>query len=569
MRFRGSGVRAWVTAAVPALVAVGDLAGQTVPPRPGDDLLGLWGVEATLGPQVRGALVLERVEGRWNMRVGGFEVTTVQTADSVVLAIPGGSGSLRLWVRGSALAGFWVQPPEGDAPSYATPVRFRRVGAQMWTAVVAPLELQFPLYLSIVRDTDGALRGTFRNPAVNWPGRAVYRVERNEETVAFVQPSTGRVQWRQPYDSAQRAITFDFGAPVVLHPRTVEQAVGFVPRSPSLPPYRYRTPVALDDGWSVAPADHVALDAPALERIVRTIVATDPLSDSAPRVHSLLVLRRGRLVLDEYFRGSHAADLHDLRSASKTVTSIMAGVLVQRGAALSPSTRLAGTSITLAHLLSHTSGLACNDDDDASPGNEDRMQSQRAQLDWYAFFAALPVLHAPGTTYAYCSAGVNAAGGMLARTAGQWLPRVFDDALARPMHFGPYAMNLMPTGEAYSGGGLHMRSRDFLKFGALYLNGGMWHGRRLVPASWVTQSTAHQIDRDDGSDDGLGWHRHVLTVGNRRHQTYEASGNGGQFLVVIPDLDMAVVVTAGNYGQYGVWRRIREQLVPAVMAAAR
>jgi len=123
----------------------------------------------------------------------------------------------------------------------------------------------------------------------------------------------------------------------------------------------------------------------------------------------------------------------------------------------------------------------------------------------------------------------------------------------------------MPTGEAYAGGGMYMRPRDFLKFGQLYLNGGTWHGVRVVSAAWVSQSTARQVDRQDGSEDGFGWHRHVLQAGTRRFQTYEASGNGGQLVVVVPELDLVVATTAGNYGQYNLWRQIRESLVPAVM----
>jgi len=183
--------------------------------------------------------------------------------------------------------------------------------------------------------------------------------------------------------------------------------------------------------------------------------------------------------------------------------------------------------------------------------------------------AAALVARSALASYAYCSAGVNMVGQMLGKSTGLWLPRMFDSFLARPMQFADYGINLMPSGEAYSGGGMHLLPRDFLKFGQLYLDGGLWHGKRLVSAAWVRESTAHQIDRADGSDDGFGWHRHTLAVGARRFQTYEASGNGGQFLVVVPALQLAVVVTAGNYGEYPVWQKIRQELIPAIMGAMR
>ncbi len=536
--------------------------------KAGDDLLGLWGAEAMLGPQVRGTILLTRDTQRWTMRVAGFEATAQQSGDSVVLRLPGGQGTLKAWVTATVPLGFWIQP-NGFNGAFSTPVHFRATGAGVWRGEVRPLEERFPLYLNVTRAADGVLRGIFRNPEVNWPGRAGwYRVERDGDNVAFIVPRTGKVQYRQSYDSAQRAIAFDFGSPIVLHPRTREQAVGLVPRSPSLAPYDHRRPTDLTDGWRVARATAVGVDETALQEIVRDLVAADPLNDSLPRLHSLLVAKRGRLVLDEYFMGYSVDQPHDLRSGSKTMTSVMAGVAMHRGAAFTMATRVGATPITVGQLLTHTSGLACNDDDDASPGNEDTMQSQRVENDWYAFFLALPVAHPPGTTYAYCSAGINMVGRIIGEATRSWLPKFFEQHIARPLQIEHYAVNLMPLGEAYSGGGMRMLSRDFLKFGQLYLDGGRWNGVRLLSEEWARQSTAHQVNRADGSDDGFAWHRHVLKVGTRSFQTYEAGGNGGQFVVVIPELELVVGTTAGNYGQYSVWRTIREQLVPRVMQAA-
>jgi len=336
-----------------------------------------------------------------------------------------------------------------------------------------------------------------------------------------------------------------------------------------LPLYEYRRPTDRFDGWRVAGRSNVGMDTLALRTIVRDIVAADPLDDTVPRLHSLVVAHRGRLVLDEYFTGYGPDQMHDLRSASKTMTSVMAGVAMYRGARFDMSTTIGATPITVGNLLTHTSGLACDDDDDASPGNEDAMQSQKVQSDWYRFFLSLPRAHPPGTTYAYCSAGINMVGSVIGQATHSWLPLFFDRYVARPMEIDRYAINLMPTGEAYSGGGMRMLPRDFLKFGQLYLDGGRWNGVRIVSADWVRQSTARQVDRSDGSQDGFGWHRHVLTAGTRSFQTYEAGGNGGQLMVVIPELELVVATTAGNYGQYNVWRRIREVLVPKVMQAVR
>ena len=579
-----AGVGAMVGCATTTSAQPGPPPAAPAPVAADDDLLGLWGGEALLGPQVRGELLLERRGRRWTARVAGFEGAADQAGDSVVLRLPGGQGTVRAWVpsasrsgpAGRAPDGFWVQPAGGDGPPYATPLRFRpagagRAGADAWRATVVPLDARFPLYLWVRRGGDGALQGVFRNPAANWPGRAgAYGVVREGDTVTFLDRRTKQPRYRQPYDSAARTLLFDFGGPILLTRRTREQAVGFVPRSPSLPPYTYRPPADLADGWPGIPARAVGVDETALAAIVRGLVAADPLDDSLPRVHALLVARRGRLVLDEYFYGYGPDQLHDLRSASKTVTSIMAGAAMHQGARFDMQTAVgtvAGAPVRVGQLLTHTSGIACDDDDDASPGNEDAMQAQHQQPDWYRFTLTLPRAHPPGTTYAYCSGGLNLVGRVIGAATHAWLPAFFDRAVARPLGIAHYAVNLMPTGEAYAGGGLQLRPRDLLKLGQLYLDHGTWRGTRVVSAAWVAQSTARQVNRPDGSTDGFGWHRHVLRAGGRAYQTYEASGNGGQFVVVVPDLALVVATTAGNYGQYAAWRRIRETLVPAVMAA--
>lgn len=525
-------------------------------PLSAQDPAGLWGAETLFGPQVRGAFTLERSSSAWTLRAGGFEVAAPLSGDELHIALPDGQGEL----RGTPHSPFWIQP-RGNLGQYATPVTLEPIGANAWRGTLTPLDDRFSLYLWIARNEDGSLRGSFHNPEVNWNGRAAwFRVELKEESIALADPKTGKVRFVQPYDAKARTITMNFGAPFALTPRTRENAIGFAPRS-SPAPYRYRAPLDLRDGWPVARARDVGLDEDLLRQFVQKILDVDPTDANAPRIHSLLVARHGRLVLDEYFFGFGPEHTHDLRSASKTFTSLMAGIAMDRNAAFTIDTPIAnGSPITLAHLLTHSSGLACDDNDDASPGNENTMQNEAK--DWYGYFAALPVVHPPGTTYAYCSGGINFAAGMVAKAMNAWLPEFFERTIARPLQFGEYHVNLMPDGQAYGGGGMYLRPRDFLKLGQLYLDGGTWKGKRIVSKKWVQSSTAHRITTSTGGSDGYAWHRYALRAGDRTYDEYEASGNGGQFAIVVPALDLVVVITAGNYGQYGVWRTFRDELVP-------
>ncbi|MEO5825429.1 MAG: serine hydrolase [Gemmatimonadales bacterium] len=538
------------------------------------DFLGYWGAERFAGPLVRGELLLTRSTTGWTLGAGGMEARGPANGDSLVITLPGEQGTLRAWnLGGPAPEAFWIQPP-GNIGAYATPLTLARISPSAWRATITPFDDRMSLYLHITPDTAGTMRAVIRNPDFNFGARwPWFRLTRGDGTVTFVDPVTGRGRFTQPYDSADGSITFFFSDPIVLRKRSAEQVPGLMPRIGATT-YSYRTPMLLGDGWPTRSASAVGMNDSLLTALVQRIIATDPDKNDFPAIHSVVVLHRGVLVLDEYFRGYAADQVHDLRSASKTFTGVMAGIAMARTHAFTMESSIAtlldakemNPDITLAHLLTHRSGLACDDDDEMSPGNEDIMQEK--SKDWYGHAIALPQLHPAGAHYAYCSAGINLAGAAIGRATHRWLPRFFAARIAKPMQIDRWAMNLMPDGEGYSGGGMQLRPRDFLKFGEVFLRGGKWHGRQVVSAEWVDVSTSKHSDVPDGSTDGYAWHRHTLTAGGRAYETFEAGGNGGQFMIVIPALDLAVAVTAGNYGQYQVWRRIREEIVPQYVMAA-
>jgi CubicO group peptidase (beta-lactamase class C family) len=165
---------------------------------------------------------------------------------------------------------------------------------------------------------------------------------------------------------------------------------------------------------------------------------------------------------------------------------------------------------------------------------------------------------------------------VLKTATGTPLPELFDRWVARPLQFGRYSWNLMPTGDGYLGGGAFLRPRDLLKVGQMYLDGGAWRGRRIVDGSWVARSTEPKVQISPATtgldkerfpefygegEDAWGWHLNRLHSGERTYREYEATGNGGQLLMVIPDLGLVVVFTAGNYRQGGIWGRFRGQIV--------
>jgi CubicO group peptidase (beta-lactamase class C family) len=241
-------------------------------------------------------------------------------------------------------------------------------------------------------------------------------------------------------------------------------------------------------------------------------------------------------------------------------------VLVLKGSYLSSAD---GAPPVCPTIMTMTAGNACDDNDDNSPGNEDKMQSDPKQRDWYKYTLDLAMLKHPGGEDAvYCSGDLNVVGGAVASATRTWLPQFFEQYLARPLQFGRYYLNLMPDGQAYMGGGSYLRPRDELKLGQLYLDGGVWNGKRILSKSWVEESTRSHSRFDPayslGQEHqyGYGWHINFLKSGGKTYRVFAAGGNGGQFVIVVPDLDLVVGINGGSYGEFNKWYRWELELVP-------
>jgi CubicO group peptidase (beta-lactamase class C family) len=356
-------------------------------------------------------------------------------------------------------------------------------------------------------------------------------------------------------------------------------------------------PSAAGDGWKVERAAALGVDEKALAAAVQRIVDFDPAAERTWPIHSLSVAYKGRLILDEYFYGYTAGQPHDTRSASKTFSSVVLGAIQRGGSGLTPASKVyevmaplgpfanpdpRKARITLGHLLTHSAGLACDDNAESSPGNEDMIESDRSQPGWTKRTLNLPMAYEPGEHYAYCSMNINLAGAMLSQSTGEWLPSLFDRTVARPLQFGRYHWNLQPTGAGYLGGGVFVRPRDFLKIGQAYLDGGVWNGRRIADASWVKDALsphAHISPETTGVhgdaflqnyyevDEGFAWHMIGVRSGDNVYPAFDANGNGGQLLLVVPQYDLVVMFTAGGYGT-GLWNRERDEIVGKMIIPA-
>jgi CubicO group peptidase (beta-lactamase class C family) len=346
------------------------------------------------------------------------------------------------------------------------------------------------------------------------------------------------------------------------------------------------TPAAVAEETSMAPAGSAGLPAQRLAQMEQSIRAGD-----FKQITSVLVARAGQLVYESYFDADGADGLRNTRSATKTVTGILIGIAIDRGSLsgvdarvldffpdkqplLNPDPRKA--QITVEDFLTMSSLLECDDENSFSRGNEERMYLVE---DWVRFTLDLPIRGFPdwvpkpaaaryGRSWSYCTAGATTLGPLLEHATRQSVPDFARQYLFAPLGITQVRWQFQPLGSAMTGGGLNLRSRDLLKLGQLYLNGGMWNGKRVVSADWVRRSiTPHANARED-ADYGYLWWLPTFHANGRDFRGFAMYGTGGNKVYVLPDEQLVVVVTTVNFRVSAAGgltdRLLTEHILPAL-----
>ncbi|HSA93512.1 MAG TPA: serine hydrolase [Terriglobales bacterium] len=348
-------------------------------------------------------------------------------------------------------------------------------------------------------------------------------------------------------------------------------------------PESLSAPAAMQDGWTTATAESAGLSKAPLEAMERAIRAGE-----FKKITSVAVARNGKLVYEKYFDDAGMEGLRNTRSATKTITSMLVGIAVGKGlltveAPVMPFFKDQGPfqnpdprkeKITVEDLMTMSSILECNDWNEYSRGNEERMYPIE---DWVRFTLDLPVRgFSPGDTpkeqpygrsFSYCTAGVFTLGQVVARAAKQPVDEFASRYLFTPLGIQQANWSFSPLGLAMTGGGLALRSRDLLKLGQLYLNGGQWNGERVVPEAWVRASIQPHARIDEQTEYGYLWWLKSFKSGEKSFPAYFMTGNGGNKVVVIPDLQMAVVLTSTNYNTRGMHEQTEKLLTDYILPA--
>ncbi|MCW3814314.1 beta-lactamase family protein [Micromonospora sp. DR5-3] len=293
-------------------------------------------------------------------------------------------------------------------------------------------------------------------------------------------------------------------------------------------------------------------------------------------LHAVVAVHGGRALLEYYGAGEdftwgtslgvvefRPETLHDVRSVTKSVTALLYGIALDEGRVPHPAEPLLRqfpeyadlaadperARLTVEHALTMSLGLEWREDIPYDNPTNAEIAMELAP-DRYRYVLERPILEPPGARWAYCGGATALLGRLIADGTGQPLPQYGRTALLAPLGIHNVEWMTGTDGVASAASGLRLAPRDLARIGELVLADGAWKGRRIVSAGWIHAMLQPRLRTEWGSQYGYHWYRETIAG----HRLVAAMGNGGQRLIVLPDLDLAVAITAGNYDDPDQWR---------------
>lgn len=350
------------------------------------------------------------------------------------------------------------------------------------------------------------------------------------------------------------------------------------------------TPPALRDGLSTAAPAETGFDAAALCNALQGV------HDGPANIHSVLVMRHGKLVAELYRSGSDRSiyslwssrvsfdrtDRHDMRSISKSVVSLLYGILLSRGEVPGIDTPVSSLypelpeyddvsrrAIRIRHLLTMTMGLEWNE---PSPVNR-ASSTDEAGLFFrqcaYSYVFSRDIVALPGQQFTYSGGATAVLAEIMVRATKRPLRNIAREELFKPLGIADWEWIGNIYGTPAAAAGLRLKPRDLMKIGVMMLDQGRWHGRQIVPAAWIAQSTKPDIITEPVGGYGFQWWSTSSAWRGKKLMVTEAIGNGGQRLFLVPALDLAVVTTAGDYNDPAIstpLNQLLQQIVGAIQS---
>lgn len=320
------------------------------------------------------------------------------------------------------------------------------------------------------------------------------------------------------------------------------------------------TPAVSADGWTVASQKESGLQPGELCGLIEKLDASPSLN-----IHAVLVAHDGRLVFEHYRPGQDGSwgsardmfTLHDVRSVTKSLVSVMFGIALDRKLVSSADApvmaffpELDGTvkdksQVLLRHLLTMSSGIAWDESMPyTDPQNSETQMNHTTQP--FRYVLSRPVASEAGKAWNYSGGSFAVIAEVLQRACGKPLENFAREFLLEPLGIEDFRWSRTIGGTIAAASGIRLRPRDMAKIGQMVLAGGEWNGKRIVSAQWIKDATTAHIPAD-GYQYGYGWWIASSVVGGRTIDWFEAYGNGAQRIIVVPELKLVVVMATGMY----------------------
>lgn len=323
--------------------------------------------------------------------------------------------------------------------------------------------------------------------------------------------------------------------------------------------YRYSQPTKRKDGLETGRLKEAFTNPGLLKKMV-----SETIRGTYRDVHSILIFRDNKLVLEEYFYGYDQDTPHQLRSAIKPIIGGIVGMAVDKGYIRSEKEPLLPyffkvydsianlnhqkRKITIENFLMYRHGLDCENNNPESLGNE---MAMRQSEDWVKYTLSLPMVQEPGRASSYCTGCPLALGRLVEIVTGMDIETFAGKNLFDPLGISNYNWTFDPNAKTETDfTHTAMTPRDLLKIAKMYKDGGNWKGQQIVSKNWVTKT----FDMEQG-DYGYLWEHKYFVVDGKQYNSYMASGNGGQKINIWPEQNMITVFTGGNYNSYQLYGR--------------
>jgi CubicO group peptidase (beta-lactamase class C family) len=307
--------------------------------------------------------------------------------------------------------------------------------------------------------------------------------------------------------------------------------------------------------WRKSTPEMQGMDSKAISKTVALAIKKEL------KIHSLQIIRNGYLVTDIFFYPYDGSTLHDMASTTKSVTSMLTGIAIGQGFLRDENMSLTelfpefkgfkaeAENLTLASLLSMRSGFGSDEKAAALDFFKEPDVLLMVQNDnWIDHVLGLPITEKPGTKYRYNSCNYHLLSGVLRKSTGMKESDFARQNLFNPLGIKDFIWPSDPVGNTLGWGDLKLHPHDMAKLGYLMLKKGKWDNRQIIPEDWIKKTTGVQVDLPDKKapfniDYGFGWY----VLSGTLEGFYQATGRGGQYIIVWPEKDIVIVYTGGGF----------------------